>query len=290
MKDNLKIPSHFSYDALRYHIVTARGKTIRAGRDNCYANTILNVNWSKVTEREKNIQLKFYDVYWADAVSHHLKDTKTTRSYLRLLKKTGLLDNVKVTLLPSKNLPEDVIKTFRNIDAHCNYWLRVRSDVDKVTAQEMFLVGLAIRTVSNSPEVIPNFIRLCKMYQKKYAIDHLLFVAHVLSWGDSGIWVNGGHSISPATFSYISGKTFKDFRQRVAVFPMLRNSTTYGLPESIFSYFTSYHSSGVTKWGLDNVYRFGGTKWSRGAIKSFFDKEEFIKLYNKGVTFYCRNS
>lgn len=279
----MKIEWKPPHDSLRYQFLTENHEVIHTGACTCYAQTIYNYREHVASNP------KWYDVYWADSVSNHFNSTRTTKRFIKAISKSDLFSNCYVEILNEKQCNKSFLGVL-NKDTKSKWWISLRHDIDVTTAQEMFLVGIMIRTISSRPHVITNFLKLYKLYGKKYNVDHLFMVAFSLSWDEKANNEYGGHQMISSSFCYLSGKTFKDYLEYARTFDTIRNFKSYNhnIKEGIEGYFLVYEKNPRTKWSTK--VRAGGMKFKRGAIKTYFDGELFNKLYDKDVSLVCRNS
>lgn len=277
-------------DFFRGSLTNSLGNSVYAYTWACYSG----VFHDKVLKQLVDPDVKWYDVYWSDALSLVTKNRKSTEKTLKLLSSTGIFRNTEVTLIGVEDIPEDVMEGFHpkttwgyDFTKEANYWIRLRHDIDKCSGEEMFLVGSIVRTFALYPEVIQRFLKLVSKYGKKYEVSHLFLIAHSLTWTKEEVNLYG-HRLVQSSFSVLTGKTFTNFLEDLDAdpdtFTPIRKSNHY-LKKRVDVYFTE--SIGI-KDKYDRVSsmisRWGGTLFSRNIIKTYFDKEYFLKVASKNKT------
>jgi hypothetical protein len=125
----------------------------------CYGS-ILSSDYSPIPKLLEKEEAMFLDVYYQDSLSKHYKEDNTvTLKFLKALESTGLFKNTTVSLIETKLAPSQV-KHYR---LNSNYTLHIRHNIDKASAQEMFLIGLSIRTAANQPQIVDDYVKLLEL-------------------------------------------------------------------------------------------------------------------------------
>lgn len=268
-------------DFFRGSIVKENGTSLHSLTYVCYAGSF----FKPILTALKTPEAKWYEIYWSDALSFVEKNRKKTQKILELLSTTGIFRYTEIELIELKDVPDFFIEDdYTPFPENVPYWIRLRHDIDKCSGEEMFLVGSIIRTFSLYPDVLLRFLRLYKMYSKKYSVTHLFLIAHSLTWEKKGFYL-GGHRIVENSFSILTGKTFNDFLEDLdndhTAFPPIRKSTHYN-NKKIDSYFVTRLVTEGKYGRLGNTMsRWQGTTFSRNIIKTYFDEDLFKKVYYK---------
>lgn len=246
---------------------TLKGKVVHTYRANCYASCL-----PLPEQHQKNPDVKFYDFYWADNLSAHYGNTEVSDKAIALLKKSGVMRNTKVrrSRLAGIKIP----KAYKL--PNCEYYLRIRFDIDKCKGEELFLIGVIFRTFTTYPKILDNFVKLYREFGSKIDQSLLLISAHNLSW-DANLTITGnsGHMICPPGFKKLSGTTFKDFLDIVdsKKLKVLRWSEGYDKVRLDDTFISRSKLKDKYGYPVSNFTR-SLTPFSKEAVQSFLTPEE----------------
>jgi recombinational DNA repair protein (RecF pathway) len=211
------------YDNVVGVVVTEEGKILYKYTYQCYGQSL-----NFTTEIRQDPTARYYDFYFHDRLTNHLNDKSKTVSdetarYLDLLKQAGYAPNSEIEFIPKTELPPTIRSMYTNTGM-----IRIRHDLDKCTAQEMFLVGSCVRPLSHSPQMALDYLQLVDLHPE-IELSLLYQLSCSISFGDGYRSQSGANVLIDQNFGLLRGKTFIDFYEDVAKNkkPLLRNSHSY---------------------------------------------------------------
>lgn len=167
-------------------------------------------------------QASWFDFYWVDRVSEHYGNTKLANEAFKYIRETGIMRFATIKRISYEDMQHKVF------DGYSNYF-RLRINVRRIKPTEAFLVGCIMRTFTVSPQIIDNFVKLCRLHGNEIDKSLLFLMAYKVTWNAS-LKTNmpEGHSVIPWTFDKLSGVTFKKFLDLASGQKPFYKSETYG--------------------------------------------------------------
>jgi hypothetical protein len=258
----------------------------------CYGN-IFEPGYSPIPKALKKEEAIYLDVYYNDSVTEHYKgDTTVTTKFLEALETTGLFKNTTVKLIETENAPTDV-KAHYKISG--KYTLHIRHDIDKASAQEMFLIGMCVRTAANQPQIVDDYVRYLELEPE---VDKwkLFVISHAMHYHEKRTESNG-HRLVSQFFAMVNEYSLEDFYKRAEHKTPLRKATSYRLTGN--NYYETLFVKDVLTQPSDNVFydKYGvkslftgyakreGVRYSKEALQTFLDEDVFRKsLFTKAFS------
>jgi hypothetical protein len=260
-------------DLFRGSIVASDGSLLTTHSSVCYAGML------DERARRHFKEAEYYDVFWVDSLTRYYGNSLKSDQAIKELQDLNLFRNIELTILTR----EEFLVQYPNHSNMTNgkRWFRLRSRINIDTPQESFFVGCIMRLFASSPRIIRDWLRLIKLYGKEYKHDHLLILAHSISWTKAQPTQMMGHLFVYSSFGMLTGKTFEDQfnRHDNMKFKPIRLSTDYrGLTNDDF--FVRLSASGHG--------RYRGLKHVRGCLETYFNEDSFdnARLHNR--TLYQR--
>lgn len=264
-----------SLDCVRGAVVGEDGKRIHDYSYQCFGRTFSG----EMQESLRVTGAKYYDFFFVDSLTGHLKSTDSTAKYIELLYKMGCIQN------------SEVIQTTAEEDQNilrCTSWgtrpiVRMRLDIHKCSAQELFLVGECVRIIATSPQIVVDFLKLTEL-EPGIELSLLLQMAHVISFGighrsqaESNVLIYSGTAL-------LNGKTFTDFYKETKQVP-INIASGYGLMvgKDAISYQNYFSKKNLMHLTYSSNYerntniptsRYSGVKYSEDTIDTFLDEEK----------------
>lgn len=277
---------NWRYDRVYSELIDTKGIRVYTNRYICFGNCLSYT----IIDHLKSKDVQYYDYYWCDRVSQHYKSHGKINEFINIMRDCGVLRNAEITLLDNESINKDTLVNISEYYKDTGYYFRLRFDVTKCTAQEMFFVGGIFRTISNSPRIIRDFLRLYKLHGKEKDPSHLFMIAHAVSWTKRPPSQAAGHAFMLDSFVSLTGRTFADYLKHLdkGYYPVIKTSSRYSTSEGVQAFFVTRVLKGI----VYNIYkssihfnRSGGVKYAKEVIESFFDVEVFKKNYQS----VCRN-
>jgi hypothetical protein len=273
------------YDQVVGQVVTEEGKCLYQYQYVCYGQSL---NFTPDTRKKP--EAKYYDFYFHDRITNHFDNkaidmgSRTTR-FIELIKQAGAAPNSQIDYIRKNDLPAGINSRFARTGM-----IRIRHDLDKCTAQEMFLLGSCIRTISNSPQLVLDYLQLVDLHPD-IELSLLYQIACSVSFKTNRREQSGSNVLIDQSSGLLRGKTFTDFYNDVAKYgkPMLRISTSYLYPTPQFNSYQKYFQDTDTKIKYKHPYsesalitsfiRNYGAKYSPETVYAALDKDKATELF-----------
>jgi len=240
-------------DVFRGAVLDENDGIISSSTAPCYGSFLRD----SVQNALRSGRAKWYSVYINDAVTNHYKTKEKTQQFVDLIASTGLLRYTTVSWV--EKLPECLVRSGNNSKG---FFLELRTDIRKSSAQEMFLVGTVMRTLALQPQVITSFLRLHKWFGDKIETSILFVIANSLTFHKAKIYNGRGHKFVDPAISYVTGKTFADALKVCENHPPL-NKIVSAYPYTIGQ---------ETFFSVCHYIRRGGSKYSKGILESYLSE------------------
>jgi hypothetical protein len=273
-------------------LVTDKEGTVLGGayKNVCYGSIFEDD--SSIRKQLALTEAKYLGIYYQDSLSNFYgEDTTITSKFLEAMESTGLYKNTQVTLIETKDVPAQAIWD----KLSTQYSIHIRHDIDSASSQEMFLIGLCIRTLAIQPQIVDDYVKLLELEPEvdKWKLFIIAHSMHINSERDEC----GGHRLASKYIAMVNDYTLEDFYKRKEHKTPLRKATSYRLTGN--NYYETLFVKDVLTQPSDNVFydKYGvkslftgyakreGVRYSKEALQTFLDEDVFRKsLFTKAFS------
>jgi hypothetical protein len=269
-------------------VTKANGTVLSVFEGVCYGGILHNDN---IKVARNNKEAKYLEVYWSDELSNYYKNNpERTLRFLEIMQKAGLFPNTEVI---HSETPEKLAGSIYTIKT--KYMITLKHDLDKSSAQEMFLIGNVIRTLASYLAIADDFLTYLEL-EPKLDVWKLFIIAHSMRTEKGDYIYLGSHTIACNSFNLLSDLTLADFYKRVECKTPLREAVKYQLDNS--QAYTDLFTKSISKNIKYESIRYGAkhtytgippryyVPYSKEALETFFNEEALIKAVGTEVFSY----